>query len=150
MTRSPTSSTTPTLFDAFAVVALLRGEPAADDLEPIVRAGAGRIHPVNLAEVVDRLARVGGVDPDEIVEDVALLDIETTDCLADTVVTAGALRARHYRRAASAISLGDCVAGAHALAADLPLATADPALATMVRAENGTVLALPDSSGNRP
>jgi len=63
---------------------------------------------------------------------------------------AGRIRARRYHREHAAISLADCIAAAAALAARQPLATTDPALATVVRAEGGDIHPLPDSNGRRP
>lgn len=63
---------------------------------------------------------------------------------------AGVLRARHYRRTGTAVSLADCVALATARRLDEPLSTADPALAAVARAEGVPVLALPDSQGRVP
>ncbi len=65
-------------------------------------------------------------------------------------VLAGQLRSRHYHRIRRAVSLADCVAAATALTENLPLATADPALAAMVRDEGGRIHALPDQQGKVP
>jgi predicted nucleic acid-binding protein len=65
-------------------------------------------------------------------------------------MSAGRLRARHYHRNAMAVSLADCIAAATALSLDRPLATADPALAALVRAEGGQVRGLVDSKGRLP
>jgi predicted nucleic acid-binding protein len=69
---------------------------------------------------------------------------------AEIGVAAGRLRARHYHRERMAVSLADCVAAATALSEELPLATADPPLADLVRAEGGAVHALPDTAGRVP
>ena len=63
---------------------------------------------------------------------------------------AGELRARHYRRSVSDVSLADCTALATSLSLGTPLATSDPALAEAARAEGCAVVALPGSSGARP
>jgi predicted nucleic acid-binding protein len=63
---------------------------------------------------------------------------------------AGRIRSRRYHRERAAISLADCVAASAALASNAPLATADPALAEVLRAEGRKVLPLPDSKGCRP
>ena len=63
---------------------------------------------------------------------------------------AGELRARHYRRGISDISLADCIALATSLSLSTPLATSDPALAQAARAEGCAIVALPDSRGVRP
>ncbi|MGH3922616.1 MAG: hypothetical protein ACRDTT_07070, partial [Pseudonocardiaceae bacterium] len=69
---------------------------------------------------------------------------------APTATLAGRLRARHYHRERCAVSLADCVAAATAIMRDRPLATADPALAELLRAEQGKIISLPDSNGRRP
>jgi predicted nucleic acid-binding protein len=58
------------------------------------------------------------------------------------------LRARHYHRTRSALSLADCVLLAAASGA--ALATADAPLARAARGEQIEVHALPDSRGRRP
>lgn len=63
---------------------------------------------------------------------------------------AGRLRARHYQRERRAVRLADCLIAAAALRAGQPLATADPALAALVREEGGEVEPLPDSAGEAP
>lgn len=62
----------------------------------------------------------------------------------------GELRARHYRRGISDVSLADCAALATSLSLSTPLATSDPALAQAARAEGCVVVALPDTRGVRP
>ena len=63
---------------------------------------------------------------------------------AATGLAAGALRARHYDRQTSPLSIADRVALGTAIRLNEPLATSDPPLARVVSAENGTVVALPD------
>jgi hypothetical protein len=48
------------------------------------------------------------------------------------------------------VSLADCLAAAAAIAVRQPLATADPVLANVVRAEGEDIHPLPDSTGRRP
>lgn len=138
------------LLDAYAVLAVLLGEPAGAELRPQLARGDTAIHPLNLAEVLDRMARAAGADPDDVEADVALLGVSVVAADDDVLVDAGRLRARHYRRADCPVSLADCVAIAHALAHRMPLATADGPLAEVVRREGGEVLGLPDRSGRRP
>jgi predicted nucleic acid-binding protein len=68
----------------------------------------------------------------------------------EMAIEAGRIRAHRYHREHAAISLADCMAAAAALAARQPLATADPALAKVVRAEGGDIHPLPGSKGRRP
>lgn len=63
---------------------------------------------------------------------------------------AGQLRAAHYHRTTSPLSLADCVALAVADDRGEALATADPSLAAMARAEGVEVIGLPDAQGRRP
>lgn len=141
-----------TVLDAFAVVALLREEPAAELVAGIVRSPT-TLTAVNAAEVVDRLARRHGWSADDVEMDLQVLGIggmELVPVSVETGLEAGRLRTRHHDRNEAAISLADCVAAATALRLERPIATADPALAAMVRAEGGTVTALPDSTGRMP
>lgn len=141
-----------TVLDAFAVLAFLRDEPAASAVEELLR-GPTVLSAVNVTEVVDQLVRVYGRDPDDVHADLALLEHASIAVLPVTAalgLAAGHLRAQHYHRQAMAVSLADCIAAATALSLNLPLATADPALATVVRREGGAVSGLPDSQGRFP
>lgn len=138
------------LLDAFAAIALLRGEPAAEELRPRLEASDAALHPVNLAEVLDQLVRLDGRDGDDVEADIALLGVAVAPADDAALADAGRLRARHYRRDGCAVSLADCVAAAHALAHALTLATADAPLAAVMRHEGGELLALPNSRGERP
>lgn len=141
-----------TVLDAYAVLAYLRDEPAAGAVgelltEPTV------LTAVNAAEVLDQLVRVYGRAADDVHADLLLLahtGMRIVEVSAEVGLEAGRLRARRYHRARMAVSLADCVAAATALSARRPLATADPPLAELVRAEGGQVHALPDSTGRLP
>lgn len=141
-----------TVLDAYAVLAYLRDEAAAEPVTELLRAPTV-LSSVNAAEVIDQLVRVYGRDPDDVHADLAVLShtgMHLSPVPADVGMAAGRLRARHYHREQMAVSLADCVAAATALGAGRPLATADAALATMIRAEGGTLHALPDSAGRLP
>lgn len=141
-----------TVLDAYAVLAFLRGEDAADEVAALLRAGT-TLAAVNAAEVVDQLVRVWGRDGDDVEGDLALLGaagMHLHPLDAEMALHAGRLRAAHYHRERCAVSMADCVAAATALRLDAPLATSDPALAGLVRGVGGEVLALPDSRGRRP
>jgi len=141
-----------TVLDAYAVLAYLRAEIAAAEVAELLS------HPtilsaVNAAEVIDQLVRVGGWNGDDVYADLALLasnGLSVTPVTADIGRHAGHLRATYYHRERMSVSTADCVAASTALAHQLPLATSDPALARLVRAENGQVHGLPDSRGRRP
>lgn len=141
-----------TVLDAYAVIAFLRDERAADEVEAILRMPTV-LSVVNAAEVVDQMVRVFGRDADDVHADLELLanaGMELLPVDGATAMSAGRLRATYYHRQSCAISLADCVAAATAIERRMPLATADPALATVVRAEESEIRALPDTSGTRP
>ena len=141
-----------TVLDAYAMLALLRDEPAADEVESLLR-GQCSMSTANLAETVDQLVRVFGRPTDDVHADLALLvhaGLEVVPVDANIGLAAGDLRARHYHRERCPVSLADCLAAATALSREDPLATADPTLAAVVRAEGGDIVPLPDSTGRRP
>jgi PIN domain nuclease of toxin-antitoxin system len=141
-----------TVLDAYAVVAYLRDEAAAGEVAELLRLPT-TLSAVNAAEVIDQLVRVFGRDPDDVHADLAILSqvgMELAPLTPETGTDAGRLRARHYHRQRSAVSLADCVAAATAQSRQRPLATSDPALAAVVRAEGGQVHGLPDSKGRLP
>lgn len=141
-----------TVLDAYAVVAYLRNEPAAEDVTGLLRRPT-TLSAVNATEVIDQLVRVFGRDADDVHADLAILSqagMEIVSLTPAVGADAGRLRARHYHREHCAVSLADCVAGATALDRGLALATSDPALATVIRVEGGEVYGLPDSKGQLP
>jgi PIN domain nuclease of toxin-antitoxin system len=140
------------VLDAYALVAYLRGEAAAEEVADLLRSPT-LISPVNAAEVVDHLVRIHEFGADDVHADLASLEdagMKFAPVSAEIAISAGRLRARHYHRGRMALSLADCVTAATALSNERALATADPALATLLRAEGGEVVPLPDSSGRRP
>lgn len=144
-----------TVLDAYAVVAYIAGEGAGDEVDRL-RSQSGqsvRISTANLAEVIDRLVRVHGFELDEVQERIDLMrrgELRVVSVEESIGRRAGELRATHYHRERSAVSLADCLALASAEAVEEPLATPDSALAAMARAEGVEVVALPDSQGRRP
>lgn len=137
-----------TILDAYAVIAFLRGEPAAEHVRPLLEDGSGVLTAVGLAEVLDHLVRLANADEDDAVLDVAqlgLLDALTVD--ADTGSAAGRLRARHYHRTRCAVSMADCIAAETARVSGRPLATADPALLDVCHGEGIGTRPLPASDG---
>lgn len=136
-----------TVLDAFAVLALLKDEPAAPQVSDLVRNGA-RLTAVGVAEVIDHLVRLSGAE-----EDTAALDLAELGLLEPTLVdgslglAAGALRARHYHRVRRSVSLADCVTAATAGQLEVRLASADPHLLDLCLAEGIATDPLPDSTG---
>ncbi len=132
------------VLDAFALVGLALDEPSADEVEKLIRRGESAVTAVNLAEALDQLARVHRRSLEElrgsfgpvIGEPVAV--IEVTESLGWRAVE---LRARHYHRRRSPLSLADCVALA-AVGADDSIATADQPLIRAARAEGLEAIAL--------
>jgi PIN domain nuclease of toxin-antitoxin system len=143
-----------TLLDAYALVALVTDEPAADEVESLLRRHPCAVVIVNFAEAIDISQRIHGLSADE--TRAALEPLLVTASISAVVSEqrdawlAGDLRARHYDRRTRALSLADCFLLARALIANDVIATADPPLADAARAEGVEVVPLPDSSGIRP
>jgi len=136
-----------TLLDAYAVVALLKDEPAAAVVAELLR-GRGRLTAVGVGEVLDHLIRLAGVDEDEAALDIAelgLLDPVPVDAALAT--RAGVLRANHYHRRDRAVSMADCIAAEAARDLGAALATSDPHLLDVCHEEGIAICALPDSTG---
>jgi len=133
------------LLDAFALIALLAEEPAADDVEAILRRGEAKITAVNLAEALDVLQRVQGI-PRERLEAVTtpLVGERMTLVPIDERIARDAadIRARRYHRTHAPISLADCILLAATGESDA-LATADEPLIRVAEVENVQVRALP-------
>jgi uncharacterized protein with PIN domain len=140
--------------DAYGLVALVADEPAAEEVEKILREGEARVVIVNLAEAVDISQRVHGLSNEEVrvVLEPLLLGSVLSAAISDEPQAwlAAELRAKHYNRNTSALSMADCFLVAHALTDSGPIATSDPALAAAARAEGVDVVALPDTAGARP
>jgi predicted nucleic acid-binding protein len=133
------------LLDAFALIALLAEEVAADDVEAILRRGEAAMTAINLAEALDVLQRMQGI-PRERLETVTapLVGERMTLMAVDERIARDAadIRARHYHRKRSPVSLADCVLLAATGEAD-SLATADEPLLRIAEAENIQVVRLP-------
>lgn len=137
-----------TVLDAYAVIAFLQDEPAADDVRALLEAGDGALTTVGLAEVLDHLVRLAGADEDDAVLDLAQLGLlDAVPVHAGTGNAAGYLRSRHYHRTRCPISMADCIAAESARAIRRPLATADPDLLDVCQTKRIEVIALPGSDG---
>lgn len=140
------------VLDAYALIALALDEPAAGEVEALVRRGSTAVSAVNLAEAVDVLGRVHDVPAERIRASFELLLGEPVAVLAvdeNAAWRAAQLRARHYHRTRSPVSLADCVLLAAARRGDA-VATPDAAVAAAARSEGVELIALPDSGGRRP
>jgi predicted nucleic acid-binding protein len=139
------------VLDSYAVIAALLGEPAAAEVAELLRGDEpSGLTPLGVAEVLDRLIRGTGADPDEAALDLAELGLADPDPLESTVaLRAGLLRARRYHRTRCAVSLADCVVVEVARERDGVVATSDPHLLDVCAAEGVGVGPLPDSTGVR-
>jgi PIN domain nuclease of toxin-antitoxin system len=141
-----------TILDAYAIVALLANEPAADEVTELLAVGDCGITHVNLCESVYVLDRTYGIRVEEsrlVIEPLLserMREIATRDAM---VWRAAELRVRHYDRRAAPLSLADCILLAVANDDDR-IATADAPVANVARSEGIPVVPLPDSAGVRP
>jgi PIN domain nuclease of toxin-antitoxin system len=141
-----------TLLDAYALVAFVADEPAAGEVEQLLRAGGCGLTTVNLAEAIDVARRVHGLQEEDLrglaepLLDDALVVIPTSEAQA---WRSADLRARYYDRRLSPLSIADCFLLA-AAGLDDEVATADPVVAEVARVERIAVNALPDTAGQRP
>jgi len=140
------------VLDAQAVVAALVGEPAAGEVEGLLRGSDGppRISAVNVAEVIDVLVRFRSQGIERVEERLDWLiagGLQVTAVDDGIARRAGAIRTRSYHARQCPISLADCLVLATALALDDVLATSDPHLLDTATAEGCRVWALPDSRG---
>jgi PIN domain nuclease of toxin-antitoxin system len=140
------------ILDPYALVALLADEPPAAEVEALIRERPAAISAVNLAESLDVSERALGASRDRVravVEPLLAGELEVLDCTAQDAWRAASLRSRYYDRRERPISLAECFLLAAAGDED-DVATADPAVAEVARAEGIGLVALPDGSGKRP
>ncbi len=97
------------VLDSYAVLALLKGEPAAIQVQRLVEDEENAsLTSLGVAEVLDHLVRLADAEEDEAVLDLAQLGLMTPAAVeADLGARAGLLRARHYHRKNRAVSLAD-------------------------------------------
>jgi len=136
------------LLDAQAVVALLRDEPGAQEVENVLRRGEVAMTAPNLAETLDVLTRVDGYDEDLLRSLIEPLGVDVVPMTGFHAWRAASLRGRYYATDVSEVSLPDCVLVAVATPADV-VVTADRAVLRMADSEGISALVLPDSSGER-
>ncbi len=144
--------TTLSVLDAQAIVAALIGEPAAAQVELLLRDAVDRpnISAANLAETIDVLMRLWGWAEMDVIEKIDWLvlgGLEVVDVNEARGLLAGEIRARQYHRADRPVSLADCLALATALTLGQRLATSDPALLAAAQSEGCAATVLPDSRG---
>jgi uncharacterized protein with PIN domain len=141
------------VLDAYAIVALIADEPAAPAVEDMLRGGSATTTSINFAEAVGVISRVHRQEERRVREvvDPLVLDGALAVIAPDvrSAWRAGELRTRYYDRRSCALSIADCFLLAAAGPADR-IATSDPAIAQVARAEGLAVMPLPDSAGRRP
>jgi uncharacterized protein with PIN domain len=143
-----------TYVDAYGLVALVADEPAAPEVEQLLRNDECRVVAVNLAEAIDVSARKHGLPLEDVRR--ALEPLILGDQLAVAVSDesdawlAAELRAAEYHHSKSPLSMADCFLLAHALAERDGIATSDPLVAEVARSRGGAVIPLPDTDGIRP
>jgi len=138
------------ILDAYAVLAFLKNEAAASEVEVLIAGGGTAMTAVGVAEVLDHLIRLGGADEEDATLDLAQLDLDPPVVVdASLAGAAGRLRARSYHRTTCPVSLADCVAAEAARETGRSLATSDPALLDICRREEIAVVVLPGTDGSR-
>jgi len=142
------------VLDANAIIAFLMNEPAADQVEELMRSSTTLLASVTVAEVYDQGVRTKGFPSDELdaIFETLARDrrFEIMNLDGNLARRAGSLRATHYDRATRPVSMADCVVAATAERWEYGLATSDTSLIAMAREIGLEVIALPDSSGRRP
>jgi predicted nucleic acid-binding protein len=133
---------------------LIGDESAADQVAELLAGDGARIPVVNLCEALDvcrRTHRLGDRELRDVVEPLLLTGrLTTVQSGIEEAWRAADLRARYYDRRTRALSLADCLLLAHAQTGGEEIATADPAVAEVARAEGLGLVPLADSTGSKP
>lgn len=138
--------------DAYAVVAILAEERAAPDVERLLRSEETGILIVNLSEALDVLQRVRRAGRAETLRGLDLLaesGLRAVDAGIDDAIRAADLRLAYYNRRLRPLSNADCLLLAAPIGSDA-IATSDPHVAEVARAEGIGLVPLPDSNGRLP
>lgn len=139
-----------TILDSYAVLAFLKNEAAASEVEALIAGGGTALTVVGMAEVLDHLIRIGGTDEEDASLDVAQLRLNDPVPIDEKLAgAAGRLRARRYHRVRRPVSLADCLAAEIARSQSRSLATSDPALLDVCHDEGIAVIVLTGSDGSR-
>lgn len=105
-------------------------------VRPLLAAGSAALTAVGVAEVLDHLVGLVGVDEEDATLDLAQLGLLGRSVVDPTIgVVAGRMRARHYQRTRCAVSMADCIGACSAFVRAEPLATSDPRLLDVCHAE---------------
>lgn len=138
------------ILDAYAIVAYLREEAVADEVEVLLLDGGCAPTSSALAEVTDQLIRLDGLREEVAAAYLAGLGLESAVPLDGALAAAaGRLRARHYHRIRRSVSMADCIGAATAHSLDRPLVTFDPHLLDLCFEERIGTVVLPGSDGSR-
>ena len=108
---------------------------------------------MNLAETIDKLVRVEQIPQADVDTSIrTLIGSGLSIYPLDQILArhAGLLRAEYYHRRDCPVSLSDCVLLVTAREEKGSVATSDPAVVKVARAESLGIVALPDSRGVRP
>jgi predicted nucleic acid-binding protein len=141
------------VLDAYALVALLAAEPAGREVRRLLEEEQCAVSVLNLSEAADVLQRSRGIDVARtrgVVTGLAPSSLVVLDVDERCGWRAAEIRARHYRRRGTEISLADCVLLATAVPGRDSVATSDSPVARIAGTEGLDVVALPDSRGRRP
>lgn len=139
------------LIDASALIALLGDEPAAGEVQTILREGEAAIATLNLAEAVDRLQRRYGLAAERtrpVIDDLLDEALTLVPLGASEAWRAAGIRATHYHRVSCPLSLADAVLIASAGPA-MRVASADGHVLDVAAKEGIATTVLPDSRGRR-
>lgn len=140
------------LLDANALVSFLLNEPGACEVEELMQFQECGMPAACVAEVRDLLIRRHAITEEQFLARVSpLTDVMVVGLPVDIPLAqwAGDIRAAHYSRKGSALSLADCFLLASAEDED-EIATADPAVLRIARELGIGTIPLLDSRGNRP
>lgn len=143
-----------TLVDAYGLAAFVADEPAAAEVEELLRGGAAAAVAVNLAEAVDVCRRVHHLPAAAVrgvLEPIVLAGHLPVIASGEAEAWRAAdLRADRYHRSRCPLSIADCLLLAHAALGDAAVATADPHVAAVARELGVELVPLPDTTGALP
>lgn len=140
------------LLDTNALVSFLLNEPGACEVEELMRSRECGMPAPCVAELRDLLIRRHAITEERFLAKVGpLTDVTVLGLPVDIPLAqwAGDIRAAHYSRRESALSLADCFLLASAEDGD-EIATADPAVLRIARELDIGTIPLLDSRGRRP
>jgi len=142
------------VFDADPLINVLLDRPGAKKIAAVLDADLPgcRISSVTYSRVIERVARESASSSSDVAAVIEWwiaggLSVDPVD--AELASAAAAIRAEHYDRDRTPISLIDCHAMALAASHNAELAASDAAVLRVAKAIGLTVLPLPDATGKR-